>query len=462
MVNKNTGFDQNLGRLGVVYILTNPGLKDGYLKIGCSRYSGKKRADDLNLKANTGTPGTFKCIFEKKTQDCGKAEQEVFKILAKYRRGKKYQEFFEVSIELAKKVINEVCNEIDGVNLTNKAINLPSDLQNKETPILNEDLKSTIIGFVLIAIIFLGFSNLRSCSDSTSSGAITGEPAAQALTQSQRDENTRICIAEDLDRMESSINRAKNFVNFNSSIEELKIALDESLGTTGVILPAKDNIKEKVLIYKVSTKCNSNFNFLINLRFNEAKEIIWLRTWAHNPPQGYQEGFHQELSYEANEDRKVYLENKYKQEQTQQENQEASRCNITLEKAKDLNLLFDIFNFPNINNLTTTTKIVNRKLFDSGAGLYTLDFLNNNSFAISQIKIGIVKSGSSCSSDLYDYSDLYVCGYGNDNIKPYSQGTLSCGFHKTSGGYCVVGIKPALEINATNNLNAMRQMGLCD
>ena len=105
MAFNNTSYDQNIGRPGVVYILNNPGLRDGYLKIGCSRYSGKKRADDLNLKANTGTPGTFKCVYEKKTQDCGKAEQEVFKILSKYRRGKKHQEFFEVSEELAKKVI---------------------------------------------------------------------------------------------------------------------------------------------------------------------------------------------------------------------------------------------------------------------------------------------------------------------------------------------------------------------
>ena len=461
MAFNNTSYDQNIGRPGVVYILNNPGLRDGYLKIGCSRYSGKKRADDLNLKANTGTPGTFKCVYEKKTQDCGKAEQEVFKILSKYRRGKKHQEFFEVSEELAKKVIDKACNDIDGIQLI-KTTNSINELQNKDKPLLSEDLKSSIIGFIFIAIIIWGFSNIKSCSNSESTGAPAAEAVARATTQAERDELVRLCSADDLERMESTVNHAKNFVNFNSSIEELKISLDEVFGSAGVIRPAKDNIKEKVLIYNVSTKCDSNFYFLVNFRFNEAKEILWVKTWAHNTPQGYQEGLHEELSYDIDEDRKAYLENKYKQEQIQQESQEASRCNVTIDKAKDLSLIFDVFNFPNIANLATSSKIVNRRLLDSGAGLFNLDFLNNNNFAISQIKIGIAKSGSNCSSNLYDYSDLYVCGSINDNIKPYSQGALSCVIHRISGSYCIVGIRPVFDVNAKNSLNAMRQMGLCN
>ena len=47
---KYSNYEQNHGVSGVVYILTNPGLREGFLKIGCSRYSGKKRAEDLGMK----------------------------------------------------------------------------------------------------------------------------------------------------------------------------------------------------------------------------------------------------------------------------------------------------------------------------------------------------------------------------------------------------------------------------
>jgi hypothetical protein len=154
-----SNYEQNHGVSGVVYILTNPGLREGFLKIGCSRYSGKKRAEDLNLKANTGTPGTFKCIYEKKTQDCGRAEQEVFKVLATYRRGKKHQEFFEVSFDFAKKIIDEVCDVIDGRPL--KIVNSASDTENKSKSLSREALGYFLIFAIGLAMLW-GFLNFKS------------------------------------------------------------------------------------------------------------------------------------------------------------------------------------------------------------------------------------------------------------------------------------------------------------
>src|SRR5688572_20286223 len=78
------GFDQNNGVAGVVYILSNDGFKEGYYKIGCSRRSGHARAFSLNADANTGTPGSFKCVFEQRTVDCGRAERLVFERLHKH------------------------------------------------------------------------------------------------------------------------------------------------------------------------------------------------------------------------------------------------------------------------------------------------------------------------------------------------------------------------------------------
>jgi hypothetical protein len=110
------GFDQNNGVAGVVYILSNDGFKEGYYKIGCSRRSGHARAFSLNADANTGTPGSFRCVFEQRTVDCGRAERLVFARLRKQRRGKFGQEFFEVELDLARQTISSVCAHLDSTH----------------------------------------------------------------------------------------------------------------------------------------------------------------------------------------------------------------------------------------------------------------------------------------------------------------------------------------------------------
>lgn len=106
-------YEQNHGRPGVLYILFNPGLRDGWWKIGCSTRSGRARAQDLNIAATTGTPGIFECVFEHSTLDCGLAEQLVFEKLAFARRGKFGQEYFEVSLQDAVDAIEETCLAVD-------------------------------------------------------------------------------------------------------------------------------------------------------------------------------------------------------------------------------------------------------------------------------------------------------------------------------------------------------------
>ncbi len=106
-------YDQNDGVAGVVYILGNPALAWNHKKIGCSRYSGKKRATDLNKEATTAMPAQFFCLFEQKTIDCGLAEKRVFQRLVKYRKGKKGQEFFKVEFEEARTVVIEECQKVD-------------------------------------------------------------------------------------------------------------------------------------------------------------------------------------------------------------------------------------------------------------------------------------------------------------------------------------------------------------
>lgn len=104
-------YNQNDGVPGVVYILRNEAFKEHWLKIGCTRHSGHKRAADMNREASTGLPAHHVCVFEIKTLDCGRAEKRVHQSLSRYRKGR--QEFFEVDIEIAKSTIIKCCAEID-------------------------------------------------------------------------------------------------------------------------------------------------------------------------------------------------------------------------------------------------------------------------------------------------------------------------------------------------------------
>jgi hypothetical protein len=103
----------NFGKPGVVYILSNDGLREGWYKVGCSTRSGAIRASELNEDATTGTPGLFKCVFQIKTKDCGLAEATVFEKLSIHRRGKWGQEYFECNIESIKETITLTCELID-------------------------------------------------------------------------------------------------------------------------------------------------------------------------------------------------------------------------------------------------------------------------------------------------------------------------------------------------------------
>ncbi len=111
---KSTAYrQQNLGVPGVVYVLSNPGLRDGVHKVGCSRRSGRIRANELSRSASTGTPGQFICIYEIETLDCGLAEFRLLKMLSQHRVGKPGQEYMELAIEPLTAVIMQVCQEVD-------------------------------------------------------------------------------------------------------------------------------------------------------------------------------------------------------------------------------------------------------------------------------------------------------------------------------------------------------------
>lgn len=117
---EDESFDQNVGVPGVVYVLRNPFFRDGFYKIGCTRTSGWVRARELDAAAKGAIPKGYACVYEKRSVDCGRAEQRTFEKLHEHRRGQHFmdgerfagQEFFEIQLERAISAIEEACNEI--------------------------------------------------------------------------------------------------------------------------------------------------------------------------------------------------------------------------------------------------------------------------------------------------------------------------------------------------------------
>ncbi len=116
----NDSWEQNHSVPGVVYVLRNPFLRDGFYKIGCTRTSGWVRARELDDAAKGAIPKGFECVYEKRSVDCGRAEQRTFQKLHEHRRGQHFmdgerfagQEFFEIPLERAIRAIEEACAEI--------------------------------------------------------------------------------------------------------------------------------------------------------------------------------------------------------------------------------------------------------------------------------------------------------------------------------------------------------------
>jgi hypothetical protein len=128
-----------------------------------------------------------------------------------------------------------------------------------------------------------------------------GERKKIEQARQQREEGARPCIADDLPRMERLLTRIEDGLK-----SEIDLALREPKNNTFMledisktlkeiwpemvagIAPAQDNIRERVLIANLRTKCDSDFHFLINVRASADGSVSWFRAWPQSAPQGYQ------------------------------------------------------------------------------------------------------------------------------------------------------------------------------
>lgn len=95
------------GTPGTIYILQNDGLRQGLYKIGATRRSGVSKAMELNRDQQQTIPGSYECVFELHTKDCGRALDEILKLFQQHRCGKRNQDFYNLDLDnAAEKIAN--------------------------------------------------------------------------------------------------------------------------------------------------------------------------------------------------------------------------------------------------------------------------------------------------------------------------------------------------------------------
>jgi len=102
-----------------------------------------------------------------------------------------------------------------------------------------------------------------------------------------REQLARPCIAAEIPRMEELVARAGKAINSDWSLEKTREALDPIFGYRGEIAISNQNIKERVLVYRIHTKCDTSFFLLVNVLADEQGSLRYIRTWAENAPAGY-------------------------------------------------------------------------------------------------------------------------------------------------------------------------------
>ncbi len=105
---------------GFIYILTNPFLKDGIVKIGMTSRNAEVRASEL-YDRSTGVPSPFEVFYQAHVAHREVAEQLVHLRLSKFRTSPN-REFFEVSPNTAKEVAEKVVKEVNQLYSKSEAL----------------------------------------------------------------------------------------------------------------------------------------------------------------------------------------------------------------------------------------------------------------------------------------------------------------------------------------------------
>ncbi|MEH2448403.1 MAG: GIY-YIG nuclease family protein [Nostoc sp.] len=121
---------------GYIYALQNRSFGSNIIKIGMTTREPDVRAKEI-YRGASGVPEPFEIAFACKVADCEVAEKKIHRRFNAYRINKT-REFFIIPIEIAKKVIISVCQEVNKLVSSPLGTSLLSDEQKARVEIIAE------------------------------------------------------------------------------------------------------------------------------------------------------------------------------------------------------------------------------------------------------------------------------------------------------------------------------------
>lgn len=134
------------------------------------------------------------------------------------------------------------------------------------------------VGFVSFGILiglYFGYMTIRTLSDER-----------KVQITKERELEARSCNAAEIQRLEPEIKKINSSLTKEDSIESVlkKMKLLAQKGSLGF---SEENIKHQLATFSVKPRCDSNFEYFIEIYFDESKKVKEFKTWALNPPVGY-------------------------------------------------------------------------------------------------------------------------------------------------------------------------------
>ena len=117
--------------------------------------------------------------------------------------------------------------------------------------------------------------------------AITIYDNYQNEVRIKREESSRECNSGEILRIEPHLKEAFTSVSAFTTIDEVNMIFKPLEPSSTEITIAEKNIKAKVAIAEIKTKCDSEFSYRVVATFNESGFLDDYRTIARNPPKGY-------------------------------------------------------------------------------------------------------------------------------------------------------------------------------
>jgi hypothetical protein len=155
-----------------------------------------------------------------------------------------------------------------------------------------------LVLFVGLAIVggFFGVKAILAANEAAEQKLAADRAAAEKRLAAERAERARVCVADDLPRLEALAQSIRSDIHENMTLAEAKAVADKLTGQVGEIKVPDDDIKQRVLVYGLSPRCDSPFYLLVNVQADEHGKLRYLNVWAMDTPRGYAAGWRPEFS----------------------------------------------------------------------------------------------------------------------------------------------------------------------